>query len=283
MTFPRVYKPGHPKTFERDPITHEFLHIDKIETTNRMNRDVPSEIEITETLEKADLIDNEYFRLRAKAIIALGVIFGKRRIELRLLEIDDIKVEGEFLYLVFTIAKRHKRGLHQYFKFLRKQGDPELLNKPLPELEAEWREWTLTEPGYRITKTKKPKGTPLSDKYAQIVLEYYEYVKENYPESKFLFPSGKDVFGSYMIYPDKPLSGRQMLHIVNELNPDLWLHLLRKKKGSEVARKYGRTLESVFMVKETLDLVREETAYRYIEEFVPKIETGEQTKTAEKR
>jgi integrase len=269
MTFPRVYKPGLPKTFD---------NVDREATKLRMNRPVPLEPEITETLRDADKIENEYFRLRAKAIIALGVIFGKRRVELRLLEMEDIKIEGDYLYLVFTIAKKHKRGFHQYLKFLRKQGDPQLLNKPLPELEAEWREWTKTELGYRVKKDKKPKGTPLSDKYAKIVLEYYEFVREKYPESKFLFPSGKDVFGSYMIYPDKALSGRQMLAIVSELNPDLWLHLLRKKKGSEVARKYGRTLESVFMVKETLDLEREETAYKYIEEFVPKIETGEQPK-----
>jgi hypothetical protein len=37
----------------------------------------------------------------------------------------------------------------------------------------------------------------------------------------------------------------------------------------------GRTLDSAFAVKETLDLERIETAMRYIEEFVPKLETGE--------
>ena len=44
---------------------------------------------------------------------------------------------------------------------------------------------------------------------------------------------------------------------------------------SEVARKFGRTLESVFNVKETLDLERQETALHYIEENVPKLEVGE--------
>ena len=42
-----------------------------------------------------------------------------------------------------------------------------------------------------------------------------------------------------------------------------------------MARKYGRTLDSAYKVKETLDLARTETVLRYIEQFVPKLETGE--------
>ena len=29
MTYPRIYKEGHPKTFERDPATNELVNIDK--------------------------------------------------------------------------------------------------------------------------------------------------------------------------------------------------------------------------------------------------------------
>lgn len=266
MTYPRVYQLGKPKTFD---------NVDKEATELRKNRAIITESELTETLENADRIENEYFRLRARAIISLAKIFGKRRIEISLLEMKDTKSEDNFLYLTFTIAKKHKKGFFQYLEYLKKQGDPELLNKTLPELKAEWQEWTLTEPGYKIKKTLKPKATPLSDKYARMILEYYEYMALHYPKSKYLFPSGKDCFGSYIIIPDKPLSGRHIFNIANELNPDLWMHLFRKTKGSEVARKYGRTLESVFMVKDTLDLERQETAYKYIEEFVPKVETGE--------
>jgi predicted phosphoadenosine phosphosulfate sulfurtransferase len=84
------------------------------------------------------------------------------------------------------------------------------------------------------------------------------------------------VFGeSYKVYNDKALSGRQLLRVIKDLDPNVWLHLFRKLKGSEVARKYGRTLDSAYQVKTTLDLERTETALRYIEEFVPKLETGE--------
>ncbi len=78
-----------------------------------------------------------------------------------------------------------------------------------------------------------------------------------------------------MVFPDKPLSGRQILNILKELDTSVWCHLFRKQKGSEIAQKYGRTLESVFMVKDTLDLSRVETAMHYIEENAPKLETGE--------
>jgi hypothetical protein len=226
-------------------------------------------------LEKADAIENKYFRLRVKAIIGLLKIFGKRRIELCLLEIENIKVEDDLMYLTFTVAKKHKRGLFQYFDFLKKQGDPELLNKPLPQLQEEWRAWNKTEPGYNVKRTLKPKVMPLSDKYAKLVLEYYEYLKQHYPFAKFLFCSGKVVFGTYYLHQEEFLSGRQILNLIKDLDPQVWCHLFRKGKGSEVARKYGRTLESVFMVKDTLDLERTETALRYIEENVPKMETGE--------
>jgi len=266
MTFPRVYQKGKPKTFD---------NIDRLATEKYKNRPVPTEQEITAILKKADEIANEYFKLRAKAIIGLVKIFGKRRVELSLLEKSDIAVEQGVLYITFTIVKKSKRGLFQYINFLRKTNSQQL-DKPLAQLEAEWREWTKTPEGQRIKRYRRPKGTPLSDKYARLILDYYGYVKNSYPDAKFLFPSGKIVFGSsYLVTNDRSLSGRQILNIVKELDPHVWMHLFRKQKGSEVARKYGRTLESVFMVKDTLDLERQETALHYIEENVPKIETGE--------
>lgn len=267
MTNPRIYIEGLPKTFE---------NVDQEESKKLRKRPVPTEQEITEMLEKAQGIENEYFRLRIQAIIGLLKIFGKRRLELSLLEMNDIQAEDNLLYVTFTVVKKHKRGLHQYIEYLKKKNDPDLLNKTLTQLEAEWREWTLTEDGYKLKNTKKPKVTPLTDKYAKLVFNYYNFMKNNYPTAKFMFPSGKTLFGTnYIIFPDKNLSGRQILNLIKDLDSTVWTHLFRKGKGSEVARKYGRTLESVFMVKETLDLERQETALRYIEENVPKLETGE--------
>ena len=276
MTFPRVYKPGHPKTFERNG-KGEFINIDIEATEALKNRPMPTEKEIEALLGKADSLKTEFFQLRAKAIIGLVKIFGKRRGELSRLEMSDLTIENDFLNVIFTILKKHKKGFFQYLEYLKKQHDPELLNKTLPVLQQEYEEWILTPEGTRQKAPKRPKQTPLSDKYAKMILDYFEYMQTTYPKSKYLFPSGYTLFGTekYVIDNDKALSGRQILNIVKELDPETWTHLYRKLKGSEVARKYGRTLDSAIQVKSTLDLERTETALRYIEEFAPKIETGE--------
>jgi hypothetical protein len=66
------------------------------------------------------------------------------------------------------------------------------------------------------------------------------------------------------------------LNLIKPLNRSVWLHLLRKTKGALTAREHGRTIEAVDAVKNTLDLSNPETAYHYIEEFVPKEEHGEE-------
>jgi integrase len=277
MTFPRIYLPNHPKNFERDPLTHQFINIDIPGTEALKNRAMPTEQEIETLLGKADKLKTEFFQLRAKCVIGLVKIFGKRRGELSRLEMTDLTVENGILNITFTILKKHKRGFFQYLEYLKKQGDPELLNKTLPMLREEYENWIKTPEGTREKAPRRLKQTPLSDKYARMILEYFNYMQNNFPQSKFLFPSGYTLFGSnlYAINPAKALGGRQILNVVKELDPSTWTHLYRKLKGSEVARKYGRTLDSAFQVKTTLDLERTETALRYIEDFAPKMETGE--------
>jgi len=60
------------------------------------------------------------------------------------------------------------------------------------------------------------------------------------------------------------------LLIVKSLNSNLWMHLFRELKGGDIAKKYGRTIESVYAVKDALDLEREDTAWHYIKRSVPK-------------
>lgn len=266
MTNPRVYLKGKPKTFE---------NIDQQATATLRNRPIPTDQEIDSMLNLADKIPDEYFRLRAKAIIGIIKIFGKRRIELSMLELADLKAENGMLYITFTIAKKRKYGLFQFMQFCEKHN-PQMLEQPLPQIRKAWHEWQNTEQGYRIKKPRRPKATPLTDKYAQLIYEYYLHMQTKKKDAKFLFPSGKTVFGqSYLYNLDAALTGRQLYNIVKELNPQAWMHLFRKAKGEATARKYGRTLESVFMVKDTLDLSNDQTALHYVEQAVPKIETGE--------
>jgi hypothetical protein len=168
--------------------------------------------------------------------------------------------------------------MFQYIKFLQdkiKKGEipiADLSSKSYSELHQAWETWAKTEEGIKFKIVKKPKATPINDKYGKLIFEYYSYMLKHFPRCQYFFPSG---VRRYILRNDQHLTGRHLLRIVKQLDKTLWLHLFRKGKGSEVAKKYGRTLDSAFQVKETLDLERTETALRYIEENVPKLETGE--------
>ena len=261
MTNPRV-------VLERRLIDGKWTDILDDEATKALrNREPLTNEEIDGMLSEADSIKEEYFRLRVKALIGIVKKFGKRRAEIATLERSDLKVEKGKLYVTFTLRKKHKKGLFQYLKFLRKNV-PSALNKPLTQIELEWREWAKTSYGYRIKEEKRTKSVDATDKYAQLILEYLKFLEREYPNVKYLFPSGKSVFGdSYMVFENSHLSGRHLLNLIKPLNPEAWLHLFRETKGAEVAKAEGRTLKAVYEVRDTLDLENEETAYRYVRRY----------------
>jgi len=122
-----------------------------------------------------------------------------------------MKVENDFLFMTFTLRKKHKLGLFQYIKFLKKTN-LEGLNKPYPVLVSEWESWKQTEQGQRIKEERRTKKVSVADKYAKLILEYVDYLTVKYPDAEFLFPSGKTVFGqTYVVLGDRALSGRQLL------------------------------------------------------------------------
>jgi integrase len=117
------------------------------------NCDPLSNEEIDDMLSEADKIEQEYFRLRAKALVGIAKKFGKRRSEIAALERNDLKVENDQLLVTFTLRKKHKKGLFQYLRSLEK-NNPSALDRPLSQLKLEWKEWTMTEQGYRINEEK---------------------------------------------------------------------------------------------------------------------------------
>lgn len=240
--------------------------VDNEATKEYKNRGILTTQEIEAMLSKADLIENEYFRLRVKALISIVKKFGKRRAEVSELKRSDLKKEKGYLYVTFTLRKKHKLGLFQYLKFLEKHS-PEGLNKPYPDLVNEWKEWRETEQGQRVKEEKRTKRISFRDKYAVQILDYLDYLEHNYDKAVWLFPSGRSVFGNYVIIPLKHLSGRQLLYLVKPLNPSAWLHLFRETKGAEIAKEHGRNLVAVYEVRDTLDLEKEETAYRYVRRY----------------
>ena len=226
-------------------------------------------------LKKADLMQNnnldpllnEYFRLRVKCIIAIAKKFGKRRSEIASLKMNDVRIEDGFVYVTFSLRKKHKKGMFQYLEFLRNE-DPIALNKPYNVLETEWHDWTHTIEGYRLKKNRRTKRVSLQDKYARLICEYYKFMKQNFPDAHFLFPSGKMVFGeNYKMQPQKHLTGKHLLFLIKQLDSTVWLHLFRELKGATIARKEGQTIDAVYKVKSALDLSKPETAYNYIERF----------------
>lgn len=261
MTNPRV-------VIERKLIDGKWTDILDVEATEELrNRKPLTNDEIDAMLREADSIKEEYFRLRVKALIGIVKKFGKRRAEIAALERSDLKVENGKIYVTFTLRKKHKKGLFQYLKFLRK-NDPSALDKSLTQIELDWKEWTKTSYGYRVKEEKRTKSVDVNDKYAQLILEYLEFLEREYPEVKYLFPAGKAVFGtSYMVFENEHLCGRQLLNLVKPLDPDAWLHLFRETKGAEIAKAEGRTLKAVYEVRDTLDLENEETAYRYVRRY----------------
>lgn len=254
---------------------HKLVLDDKA-TKKRKRRKSLSEEEIQGMLEKADTITSRdpkaqiYLRLRAKAVVAIAKVFGKRRSEIASLEVNDLETKEGFLHVYFTLRKKRKRGLFQYIEFLkRKIKDGELAredfdNKTQAELEAEWRVWQGTEEGVRVREVESEKKVKLTSPYAKIIVDYWRYVKTEYPKSVYLFPFGWMVFGEYLIDDSRHIGAQTLLTIVKFLNPDAWMHLFREMKGGEVAKKHGATLESIYKVQAALDLEQPETAHAYI-------------------
>lgn len=208
----------------------------------RVNRKgVLSTREISAMIQKADSLKNEYFRLRAKCLVAL-FRSGKRREEVASLRVDDLRVEGGFLYVTFTVVKKRKKTV--------------------------------------ITKSRT-KRFPLDSQFTQFILEYWNWMRKNQPECKYLFPSVRNVFGQALaFYPDKHLSGRQVLNIIKELNPYAWCHLFRETRGANIVRADERkgqvSIFTVYKVKHALDLERETTAWNYINRYASEIVGSEE-------
>jgi integrase len=199
--------------------------------------------EIQEELKKVDSIKDEYFRLRAKAVIAL-LESGKRRGELAMLELQDIKTDTEFLYITFKLEKkRRKKTVDGKTVIVRKNP---------------------------VLRTKK---FNLTSPFAKIILEYLAYLKEHNPDVIYVFPSGKTIFGhTYIVYPYTHLRGWQIWKIIKDINARDWPHQHRERRAAKVVladeKNLGHTtMETIYGVKRALDLEREQTAWNYVRRF----------------
>jgi integrase len=261
-------------TIDDEGHRHFDYKINEAETDKRKARKTLSDVEIQNMLDKADKIEHLYFKLRAKAVVAIARLWGKRRSEIASVLMDDVVVEEDnILTITFTLSKKRKKGLWQYREYLKRQIEKgeftsEQFNKKSQgELETEWREWQKTKEGINIKTTKASKSTDANGFFAQIILEYRNFVHEKYPKAKFLFPYGTSIWGTYHFDFNDHINGRTILNIVKALDSNAWAHLFRERRGAAIARKNGRSLDTVYKVKDALDLENEETAYSYVKRY----------------
>ena len=121
---------------------------------------------------------------------------------------------------------------------------------------------------------KKPdlstKSVPLNDPLSKPVLRYVDYLRNRRVEPKFLFPSGKSVFGNYFLIQNKHLTGRQIFNIVRGISDSIWPHLFRETVGSDVI-KADPTIIGAFKVMNRLDLENYETGFHYLKRYASDI------------
>jgi ribosomal protein L40E len=221
-------------------------------------------------LETAELIKDEFFRLRAKAVLCLLRLTGKRREEIAKVQFDFVKIEYGFLSVTFELEKKKRRKKicaecgavnSKASSFCKKCGSN------ISEIETR--------------SNKKPdlstKSIPLTDPLAQPISKYVNYLRNRVLEPKFLFPSGKSVFGNYFLIQDRHLTGRQIFNIVRNISETIWPHLFRETVGADVI-KADSTIIGAFKVMNRLDLENYETGFHYLKRYASDIIQREEEK-----
>ena len=189
--------------------------------------------DIERMLNRAESFEKEYFKLRSRALVSLFVS-GKRRAEVASLEKNDLEHKNGFLYVTFSVVKKRRKN---------------------------------------VLVTRRSKRYPVSSKYAQHIFAYLSWMEAHHPECRYLFPSTHNVFGVNLAFSkDQHVSGRQVLREVQKMDPNAWCHLFRETRGAEVVRKdeseKGHAdFFTVYKVKQTLNLERTETAWRYVDRY----------------
>lgn len=207
------------------------------------DRSIIDQTEFNQVLEKAQQIEDTYYRLRASCLLVVFYKTGKRVSEIAKLLMSNITVKKDRVVFLFELDKKRRRV-------------------QLPD--------GTSKSEKKIVKTKK--AINREESYTDHVIEYYEFMKEHYPKSTYLFPSTTNFFGvKSIINNQKHLSRVQVWRILKQLKPDLWCHLFRETIGAKIAEREGRSLDAVFKIKNRLNLEKVDTAYRYVERYAEDI------------
>jgi site-specific recombinase XerD len=200
---------------------------------------VITEEEFEEALFEANKITDTFLKLRARALLCLLRLSGKRRGEIAQLPLDNLKAEDKFLKVTFILEKKRKGHV------LQKQA---------------------------------LKSIPLSEPLSKPILEYLEYLTGLNPKPKFFLPRAKSVFGKVTINTESHIGGRQVFNIVRGLSQTIWPHLFRETVASDIIKK-DNSIISAFRVQRRLDLEDFRTGFSYLKRFASDIIAKEEAKS----
>jgi ribosomal protein L40E len=227
--------------------------------------------EFESMLKNANLIKDEFFRLRALAVLCLLRLTGKRREEIAKVQLDFVTLENGFLTITFELEKKKRRK--------KICDDCGAVNSKASSF--------CKKCGSNISKieprsNKKPdlstKSIPLTDPLTQPISKYVNYLRNETMDPKFLFPRGKIIFGNYFLLQKQHLTGRQIFNIVRSISETIWPHLFRETVGSDVI-KADPTIIGAFKVMNRLDLDNYETGFHYLKRYASDIIQREEGRT----
>jgi len=119
-------------------------------------------------------------------------------------------------------------------------------------------------------QAKALKAFSLMDPLTQNILKYLDFLHSLNPVPKFWLPSGKNVFGNYIIIPNQHLSDREVFNIVRDSSETIWPHLFRETVASDIV-KQDNSIIAAFKVQKRLDLEDMRTGFNYLQRFAKDI------------
>jgi len=219
--------------------------------------------ELRRALERASAIDNEYFRLRAVAVLSLLRLSGKRRTEIVWVLLENFKVENDLLTVMFTLEKK-KRKHKKCTNCNIKNSSTSLFCKNCGS------DLSKNSATFTSKQAKSLKAFPLMDPLTQNIMKYLDYLQSLNPVPKFWLPSGRSVFGNYIIIPNQHLSDREIFKIVRDSSETIWPHLFRETVASDIV-KQDNSIIAAFKVQKRLDLEDMRTGFNYLQRFAKDI------------
>jgi len=190
---------------------------------------VIDEAELSKALNKANTLKPDYFRLRALAVLSLLRLSGKRRTEISWIPLESFKVENDLLTVTFALEKKKRKHKKCPNCSTQNTGSSSFCKKCGIDI-------SKIPLAFTSKQAKAVKAFPSADPLTRNILEYLNYLHRLSPFPKFWLPSGKCVFGNYLIVPDKHLSDREVFSIVRGTSETLWPHLFRETVASDIVR-----------------------------------------------